>query len=97
MAAAETSTVPSPCPEVPALMASHCPSTDADQEHSRAADTLKLRLPPCAGTCPSPLTVTEQRLIGEGPVDVAVVAEEPQPARPARASHVAARWRAGDE
>jgi hypothetical protein len=46
LAAAVTSTVPSPCPEAPPLIASHCPSTDADQEHSRAADTLKLRLPP---------------------------------------------------
>ena len=91
MAAAVTSTVPSPCPDAPALMVSHCASTDADHAHSRAADTLKLRLPPWAGTCPSPLTVTEQRLIGVGPVAVAVVAEEPQPASPARASSAAAR------
>ena len=71
-------------------MVSHCPSTDADQAHSRAADTLKLRLPPWAGTWPSPLTVTEQRLIDVGAVAVVVVAEEPHPAAPARASRVAA-------
>jgi hypothetical protein len=31
-------------------MASHGPSTEADQAHSRAAETLNVRLPPWAGT-----------------------------------------------
>ena len=67
-AAAATSTVPSPCPDAPALIASHAASTDAAQAHSRAAETVKLLVAPGAGTCPSPLTVTAHRLIGDGDV-----------------------------
>src|SRR5687767_11237742 len=71
---AATSTVPSPCPDAPALIDSHAASTEAAQEHSRAADTVKLLVAPAAGTCPSPLTVTEHRLRPDGEVAVEVVA-----------------------
>src|SRR3990170_1369165 len=37
LADAATSTVPSPCPDAPALIASHAASTEAAQAHSRAA------------------------------------------------------------
>jgi hypothetical protein len=60
-------------------MTSHCPSVDADQVHSRAAETAIVPDPPAAGTLPPPLAATlhRVRVVGE----VAVVAEEPQPAR----------------
>ena len=90
LAAAATSTVPSPCPEAPALMASQVASTDAAQAHSRAAETVKLLVAPAAGTCPSPLTVTAHRLIEDGDVAVAVVADEPQPLTPIAAIRVRA-------
>jgi hypothetical protein len=82
LAAAATSTDPSPCPDAPVLMASQVASTEAVQAHSRAAETLKLLVAPAAGTCPSPLTVTAHRLIEDGDVAVAVVADEPQPLTP---------------
>ena len=78
-------------------MASHCPSTDADQAHSRAAETLNVRLPPWAGTCPSPLTATEHREIGLGPVAVVVVAEEPHPAAPTKIARFSVRSGTSDD
>jgi hypothetical protein len=76
--AAANSTVPSPCPFAPARIVSHAPSVDADQAHSRAADTVMVPTPPCAGTLPPPFVVTAQRVIVVG--DVTVLDDDPQPA-----------------
>ena len=90
MATAEISTDPSPCPVPPALIVSHWPSTEAVQAHSRAAETVSRLVPPSAGSCPAAPTVTEQRLIGVGPVAVAVVADDPHPAASDNAAAAAA-------
>jgi hypothetical protein len=59
-------------------MDSHGPSAEAVHEHSRAADTVTVPVPPAAGTALPPLTVTLHRVNEVGAV--AVEAEDPQPA-----------------
>ena len=76
LAAAANSTVPSPCPDAPDRIDSQAPSAVAVHEHSRAADTVTVPLPPCAPIAPAPVGVTLQRVNEEG--DVEVVADEPQ-------------------
>lgn len=77
-AAAENSTLPSPCPLAPALMLSHGPSVAAVHVQSLAAATPIDPDPPCAGSCESAdWMVMAQRLIVEG--EVTLVALDPQP------------------
>jgi hypothetical protein len=55
LAATEYVMVPLPCPSLPAVIATHGTSLTADHEHSRAAVTAALPVPPVAGIVGVPL------------------------------------------
>jgi hypothetical protein len=59
-------------------MLSQLPSVDAVHAHSRAAETLMVPDPPCAGTLPLPLALRPHR--GSVVGDVTVDEDEPQAA-----------------
>jgi D-aminopeptidase len=75
--AARYSTDPSPCPPLVPTMVSQAASLVADHTHSRAVVTMMRPVPPSGGTVESVTpSVTPQRVIGEGAVDVDV--DDPQ-------------------